>query len=35
MDGYASKVMDDIPEGLEFVPAEYDKEGKPTNINAE
>ena len=35
MDGYASKVMDDIPEGLEFVPAEFDKEGKPTNINAE
>lgn len=35
IDGYASKIMDDIPEGLVFVPGEYDKEGKPTNINAE
>ena len=34
MDGYASKVMDDIPEGAVFIPGEYDKEGKPTNINA-
>ena len=33
-DGYASEIMDDIPEGLEFVPAEYDKEGKPLNTNA-
>lgn len=35
IDGYASKIMDDIPEGLVFVPGEYDKDGKPTNINAE
>ena len=34
LDGYASKIMDDIPQGLEFVPAEYDKEGKPINTNA-
>ena len=26
--------MDDIPQGLEFVPAEYDKKGKPINTNA-
>ena len=26
--------MDDIPQGLEFVPAEYDKDGKPINTNA-
>lgn len=34
VDGYASKIMDDIPDGLEFIPGEYDKEGKPTNTNA-
>ena len=25
VDGYASKIMDDIPDGLEFIPGEYDK----------
>lgn len=35
IDGYASKIMDDIPEGLTFVPATYDEEEKPTNTNAE
>ena len=35
IDGYASKVMDDIPEGLEFVPAEYDQDGKAKNTNAQ
>ena len=35
IDGYASKVMDDIPEGLEFVPAEYDQDGKAKNVNAQ
>ena len=34
-DGYASKVMDDVPEGLIFVPATFDADGKPTNINAQ
>ena len=34
LNGYASKIMDDIPQGLEFVPAEYDKDGKPINTNA-
>lgn len=32
--GYANRIMDDIPQGLEFVPATYDEEGNPTNINA-
>ena len=32
--GYATKIMDDIPEGLEFVPGTYDKDGKATNTNA-
>ena len=32
--GYATKIMDDIPEGLEFVPGTCDKEGKATNTNA-
>ena len=32
--GYATKIMDDIPEGLEFVPGTFDKEGKATNTNA-
>ena len=27
--------MDDIPEGLEFIPAKFDETGKPTNINAQ
>lgn len=34
LDGYASRIMDDIPEGLEFVPAKFDADGKPENINA-
>jgi len=34
LDGYASKIMDDVPEGLVFVPATFDENGKPTNINA-
>ncbi len=33
--GYASRIMDDIPEGLELIAAEYDKDGKPLNTNAE
>ncbi|MBR2744512.1 MAG: Cys-Gln thioester bond-forming surface protein [Clostridia bacterium] len=33
--GYASKIMDDIPDGLEYIPAEFDKDGKPVNTNAE
>ena len=35
LDAYASKVMDDVPEGLVFVPATYDENGKPTNTNAQ
>lgn len=35
MNGYASKVMDDVPEGLLFIPATFDENGKPTNINAQ
>ena len=35
IDGYASMVMDDIPEGVEMVAPSYDESGKPTNLNAE
>ncbi len=35
VDGYASRIMDDVPEGLIFVPATFDANGKPTNINAQ
>lgn len=35
LDAYASKVMDDVPEGLVFIPATYDENGKPTNTNAQ
>ena len=34
LDGYASKIMDDVPQGLVFVPATFDENGNPTNINA-
>ena len=35
IDGYATKIMDDIPDGVEMVAPTYDEQGIATNLNAE
>ena len=35
VDGYASRIIDDVPAGVTMVAPEYDEEGKPSNKNAE
>ena len=35
LDGYASRIIDDVPAGVTMVAPEYDEEGKPSNKNAE
>lgn len=35
INGYASQVMDDIPEGVEMITPTYDEQGNATNFNAE
>lgn len=35
IDGYASRIIDDVPAGVTMVAPEYDTEGKPLNTNAE
>ena len=35
IDGYATMVMDDVPNGVEMIAPVYDENGKPSNLNAE
>ncbi len=35
LDGFASRIIDDVPEGVTMVAPEYDEDGKPSNLNAE
>ena len=34
LDGYASRVIDDVPEGVTMVAPKYDENGNPINLNA-
>ncbi len=35
MDGYASMILDDVPEGVEMIAPNYTPDGKAENVNAE